>query len=203
MRLPLILLIVFFISACTPTPVVVSMPPQQDLSKKIEAVGYGTISQFKNYPKAQQRLLAMRAARLDAYRNIVEEFYGTRIKGQTTVRDMVIENDSYRSYFDAVVKGIHLITITPKGDDIYEAEVELTISNTMGHCLSNLTSSCLRYNTRVPVINNVPCNANFRNCSQQTSIVTTQPLMLAPESELHCQPDCQGLAYPQVIYYAD
>jgi hypothetical protein len=149
---------------------------------KIEAVGYATISQFKNYPKAQQRLLAMRAAKLDAYRAIVEELYGTHLKGNTTIRDMVIENDSYRAYFDSMVRGIHLLSITPKGNDIYEAEVELRLSNRSTQCLNNMSASCTQ---------------------NKAAVVSQYPLADFPESRLNCTPNCQGMAFPQVIYYAD
>ncbi len=172
---------VLLISACHTTSSLVHSPtivtPQ-----KITAVGYATLSQFKNYPKAQQRLLAMRAAKLDAYRSIVEQLYGTRLKGNTTIRDMVIENDSYRAYFDAVVRGVHLLSITPKGNDIYEAEVELILSHYNSQCLNDLSNSCI---------------------SKQTTVTSQYPLAEYPESRLNCNPDCQGMAFPQVIYYAD
>ncbi len=176
----LLLLLTFFLSACQHGASDSSANPDNVLPDKIVAVGYGTISQFKNHPKSQQRLLAMRAARLDAYRNLVEEFYGTRIKGHTSVKDMSIESDSYRSYFDSVIRGISLLSITPKGNDVYEAEVELILSGDISNCLSAATTACIG----------------------NKSLTTTQyPLNKWPEEQLNCTPDCQSMAYPQVIYY--
>jgi len=181
-NLMLIMLQMFLLSACQHSPSDSGATPGYKISNKIEAVGYGTISQFKNHPKAQQQLLAMRAARLDAYRNLVEEFYGIRIKGHSSVKDMTIQSDSYRSYFDAIIRGISLLSITPKGNDIYEAEVELVLSGDISDCLASPTDLCL----------------------SSKSLTTTQyPLNKWPEEQLNCSPDCQSMAYPQVIYYAN
>ncbi|MFK5984765.1 MAG: LPP20 family lipoprotein [Pseudomonadota bacterium] len=116
---------------------------QKFTNKTIEAVGHSTLSVYKNYPVPQQKLLAIRGAKLDAFRNLAEEIHGVRIKSNTTVKDMVIENDSYRAYVHAMLRGAHLVTITPKAGGIYEAEVAITIVSQTSQCLYYPTDSCL------------------------------------------------------------
>ncbi len=55
--------------------------------------------------KAQQRLLAKRAAQVDAYRNLAERIKGLQIDSQTYVRDFVAESDQVRTSFDTFIKG--------------------------------------------------------------------------------------------------
>jgi|GEM_PF-5687749 len=193
----LLLIPLLLLSACQSSQIMVPVSNSRNLPIRYEAVGYGTLSQFKKYPMAQRRLLAMRAAKLDAYRSIVEEVYGTRVKGHTTIKDMVIENDNYRTYFDSVVRGIHLLTITPKGDGIYEAEVELKLSQPINQCLQNLNNSCSLPAYKIQQAKST-CITHQQNVSQ-----TTYPLAEYSQACLNCNPDCLSMAFPQVIYYAD
>ncbi len=117
-------------------------PPKAAL-KTLKAIGYGVESDYMNYPPPRKRLLAIRAAKVDAYRNLAEMLYGTRITGMTTVRDAAIESDRFRAYIDAVVRGAQLLALTPKGDGIYEAELELKINENLYHCFASLTPDCI------------------------------------------------------------
>jgi len=141
---------IFMLSACDYMPVVHFKPKQPPVLKvinPIEAIGYSSMSHYKNYPKEQQQLLAIRAAKLDAYRNLAEELYGVRIKGNTTVKDMIIENDNYRVYINGVLRGAHLQSVSPKGNGVYEAEVVLNFNDYMNNCIYNPHMAC--FNTAV------------------------------------------------------
>jgi hypothetical protein len=74
---------------------------------------------------AQQRLLAIRAAKLDAYRSLTEQVYGLKLDAAATVADMVVQNDTFRSRVEGVIYGATLVTITPTGDDTYETTLSL------------------------------------------------------------------------------
>ncbi len=54
---------------------------------------------------AQGKLLAARAAELDARRKLVEHAYGLSIRSDTTVRDLVARHDEIRTHIDAVLVG--------------------------------------------------------------------------------------------------
>ncbi len=57
------------------------------------------------YSSAQKKLMARRAARLDALRNLTETIYGTKVSSDTSVEDMVVRSDKIRTRLDALIKG--------------------------------------------------------------------------------------------------
>lgn len=69
----------------------------------VEAVGSGAAPQSNN--PGQQRLMAERAARVDAYRNLLEMVEGVQVDAETTVHDFVTESDVIRTRVQGVVKG--------------------------------------------------------------------------------------------------
>ncbi len=119
------------LSACQ-TPIVVStakdltpMVPLFERRETLTATGYAVISVQNHRNAAQQRLLAIRAAKLDAYRSLTEQVYGVRLDANTTVADMVVQNDSFRIRVEGVIFGATLVSITPTGDDTYETTLSL------------------------------------------------------------------------------
>lgn len=92
---------------------------------RITATGYGATGNFDGYSTGQRRLMAMRASKLDAYRALAEQVYGVRIKGNTTVGALVAQNDGYRVYVDAYLRGARVVSVTPMAEGNYETEVEI------------------------------------------------------------------------------
>ena len=93
--------------------------------------------------QSQQRLLAIRAAKLDAYRSLTEQVYGLRLNATATVADMVVQNDTFRSKVEGVIYGATLVSITPTGDDTYETTLSLdksTVQDLRMLYLSQLTA---------------------------------------------------------------
>jgi len=128
--------------ACAPKRIAqIQVPP----IKILTAMGYGTADMFKNYSPEQRRLMSMRSSKMDAYRNLAEQIYGVRIHGHTTVSDMVVQNDSYRTYVDAFIKGARVKSITAINTNTYETVVEITLTPKFFTCLSGtaaLHSQC-------------------------------------------------------------
>ena len=91
----------------------------------LTATGYAVISVQSHRNTAQQRLLAIRAAKLDAYRSLAEQVYGVRLDANATVADMVVQNDTFRVRVEGVIFGAKLVSITPTGDDTYETTLSL------------------------------------------------------------------------------
>ncbi|MFK5892842.1 MAG: LPP20 family lipoprotein [Pseudomonadota bacterium] len=178
-----IIIITLSLSACIP-PAQVKTRSIVKKPQTIEATGYSTISHFKNHSTSQKKLLAMRAAKLDAYRSLAEEVYGVKIKSNTTVKEMVIENDSYRAYVDAIIRGAHLLTITPKADGIYEAVVSLKV---MPECLYQPGNSC------------TASTANQFNSGYFTNPGYFYPPVNAAYYD--CSPNCQNSEIEQSYYY--
>ena len=114
--------------AAGPAPVAevpASMIPLVEKRESLTATGYAVISVQNHRTPAQQRLQAIRAAKLDAYRSLTEQVYGLRMDATATVADMVVQNDTFRSRVEGVIYGATLVSITPSGDDTYETTLSL------------------------------------------------------------------------------
>lgn len=112
---------------------------------KFMAVGYGAVGgNSSQYTFGQQKLMAMRAARVDAYRALAEQVYGFRVWGNTAVSAFATQNDSVRTYVDAVIRGARLVNMTAVADGNFEATVELELNPAFSSCVSNVavTSHC-------------------------------------------------------------
>lgn len=72
---------------------------------------------------AQARLLALRAGKLDALRNLGEQINGLRIDAQTTVRDFVATNDEVRTAMHTFIQGARTVT-----EDYNAATGEATVT---------------------------------------------------------------------------
>ena len=96
---------------------------QQELV--ISATGYAVISVQASDNPAQQRLMAIRASKLDAYRGLAEQVYGQYVDGSTTISDLVLSDDVYRAKVQGVIYGAKLVSINPVGEDTYEVTLSL------------------------------------------------------------------------------
>lgn len=101
------------------------MAPLVERIENLTATGYAVISVQNHRNAGQQRLLAMRAAKLDAYRMLTEQVYGLQLDANSTVADMVVTSDSFRSKVQGVIYGATLVSITPVGEDTYETTLAL------------------------------------------------------------------------------
>ena len=101
------------------------LAPMVERRETLTGTGYAVISVQNHRTAAQQRLMAIRASRLDAYRSLAEQVYGQYLDANTTVADMVVMSDTFRSRVEGVIYGAVLVSITPVGDDTYETTLSL------------------------------------------------------------------------------
>jgi hypothetical protein len=99
--------------------------PMVEKRETFVATGYAVISVQNHKNPAQQRLLAIRASKLDAYRSLTEQVYGQQLDANTTVADMTVLNDTFRTRVEGVIYGANLVSITPVGEDTYETTLSL------------------------------------------------------------------------------
>ena len=111
--------------APAPAPAASLIAPMVEKRETLVATGYAVISVQNHKLPAQQRLMAIRASKLDAYRALTEQVYGQYLDATTTVADMVVMNDTFRTRVEGVVYGAVLVSITPVGDDTYETTLSL------------------------------------------------------------------------------
>jgi len=77
--------------------------------------------------QAQARLMAERAAKIDAMRNLLEQAYGVTIRSHTTVKDFITQNDTIRAKVDAYIKGARVIDTRYMSDGSVEIEMEVIL----------------------------------------------------------------------------
>lgn len=106
----------------SPKPIAV---PKQWEPVTIRATGSG--APRDDLPPGQARLMALRAAKVDGYRNLLEQTYGVRIQGDTTVRDFVTQQDVVRSKVDAFIRGAKETGNRTLSDGTVEVELEITL----------------------------------------------------------------------------
>jgi hypothetical protein len=99
----------------------------------ITAVGIGSPPE-KYYGKPQARPMALRAAQLVAYRNLLEVISGVRIDSTTVVRDSMVESDLIRSQVNGMVKGTQVV----KKEYLSDGTVEVTLAMSLRGGFSQL-----------------------------------------------------------------
>jgi hypothetical protein len=99
--------------------------PMVEKRETLVATGYAVISVQNHKNPAQQRLLAIRASKLDAYRSLTEQVYGQHLDATTTVADMTVMSDTFRAKVEGVIYGAVLVSIAPVGEDTYETTLSL------------------------------------------------------------------------------
>ena len=99
--------------------------PLVEKRETITATGYAVIAVQNHRNPAQQRLMAIRASKLDAYRSLTEQVYGQYLDATTTVADQTVLSDTFKARVEGVIHGATVVSITPVGDDTYETTLSL------------------------------------------------------------------------------
>ena len=94
-------------------------------SDGVVATGYAVIASQRGDTPAQQRLMAIKASKLDAYRALAEEVYGQYINASGTMTDMSITEDHLKAG-ESVIYGARVVSITPIGGETYETKLALS-----------------------------------------------------------------------------
>lgn len=91
----------------------------------ITGIGYAVVSDQPARSTSQKRLMAIRAARIDATRNLTEQIHGMKISSRTTMIDAIVQNDTLRATVEGTIRGARTVRINPVGSDTYEVVLEL------------------------------------------------------------------------------
>ena len=91
----------------------------------LSAVGYAVISSQPGRTEAQKRLMAIRSARMAAMRELAEQIHGIQGDSNTTVIDLMVQNDTFRAVVKGIIRGAKTVRINPTGVDTYETVLEI------------------------------------------------------------------------------
>lgn len=122
-------------------------PVAQAVSEEeaIEAIGSGTVNWTTGLVMAkgvgappttaanaaQARMLAERAAKADAYRNLLETIKGIRVDAATLVENMIVSSDVVRVRVEGVVKGARVIKTEHQPDGGVEITMALALTGNL------------------------------------------------------------------------
>ena len=98
----------------------------------IESKGQSVIDNQKYTNAAQAKLMATRGAIVVAQRNLLEIVQGVNITSETTVKDMITQNDFIYSRVDGVVKGAQQVGEAIEKDGFIEVTMRIPIYSNKG-----------------------------------------------------------------------
>ena len=91
----------------------------------LTAVGYAVVSSQPGKSDSQKRLMAIRSARMAAMRDLAEQIHGLQVDSNTTVVDLMVQNDTFRGVVTGIIRGARTVRINPTGSDTYEIVLEI------------------------------------------------------------------------------
>jgi outer membrane protein FlgP len=87
--------------------------------------GFAQVAAQPGQTLNQRRLLAMRAARMEALRDLTEQVHGLRLRSDSLLRDAVLRDDTVAAQVQGTLRGARTTAIEPRGEDGYVVTLEL------------------------------------------------------------------------------
>ncbi|MGB0733446.1 MAG: LPP20 family lipoprotein [Pontibacterium sp.] len=94
----------------------------------VRATGYAPISLQSGMTREHKVIKAMRASKLRAYQELTAIVHGQYLFGTTTVNDMVVANDDFKTAVSGIVRGARVVKSYPVQDDTYATILEVDIN---------------------------------------------------------------------------
>lgn len=115
----------FFLILIVP---IVGCQPLQAMREEdwLTAVGYATISEQRGRNDEEKQVRAIRASKIDAYRELAEQIYGMRVSGRADLNDQRLGTELTASAVDGVIRGAEVVRSYTVGDT-YVTELRLDI----------------------------------------------------------------------------
>ena len=118
MRLLIAALTTLVMLGCTP----ITAMNQNTLT----AVGYASISEQTGRNEEEKQVRAMRASKIDAYRELAEQVYGLRVSARADLQDQRLGVETTSGAVDGVIRGAEVVRSYKVGDS-YVTELLLDI----------------------------------------------------------------------------
>ncbi|WP_394221901.1 LPP20 family lipoprotein [Alteromonas gracilis] len=91
----------------------------------LNAVGYAPISSQRGDSDSVKLIMAMKASKLDAYRELTEQVYGQKIEGNQSLSHLIVDSETLKASVEGVIRGAEVIKAYPVGEDTYVTELSL------------------------------------------------------------------------------
>lgn len=91
----------------------------------IRSIGYAPIEAQNGNDRTAKMLMALKASKLDAYRELTEQVYGQKIDGEQSLANLVLVNTRLKSSVEGIIRGARVVKSYPVGEDTYATELEL------------------------------------------------------------------------------
>ena len=153
---------------------------QADSLSLLSAEGFG-FADAKRFPESQARLMAVRAAKIDAQRNLLEIINGVRVTAGTTVKDMALESDIIGTRVKGMLQGSFEVS-----SDVKLESDNWVASVTMAVCLAKDDGDCRERTTLAsitqPNLKGAPAAERFSQAdvAAVATVTTTESPVAAP-----------------------
>ncbi|MFA3790657.1 LPP20 family lipoprotein [Aliiglaciecola sp. SL4] len=94
----------------------------------IRSIGYAPIDAQRGSDRSAKVLMAVKASKLDAYRELTEQVYGQKIDGEQSLANLVLTDTQLMASVQGVIRGARVVKSYPIGNDSYATELELDFS---------------------------------------------------------------------------
>ncbi|SQD78180.1 LPP20 family lipoprotein [Moritella yayanosii] len=91
----------------------------------LKAIGYAALSSQPGNSDSERMLNAMRASKLDAYRELAEQVSGQKIYSDTSYRSRTLQGETMEASVSGTIRGARVVQTYPVNDDVYATELEL------------------------------------------------------------------------------
>lgn len=118
------------------TPAMMARAKKAEEIVPLTGMGFSQVAGQPGKTTNEKRLMAIRAARLEAMRDLTEQVHGIRLTSQTSIRDMVLRSDTLNGVVSGEIRGARTVRITPKDSDTFEVVLELDQS-TIGYIVKS------------------------------------------------------------------
>ncbi|PKI00366.1 LPP20 family lipoprotein [Glaciecola sp. 33A] len=110
----------------------------------LTAVGYAPISAQLGSDESTKTLMAIKASKLDAYRELAEQVFGQKVDGEQELANLILTNNQLKSSVEGVIRGARVLKSYPVGEDTYATELELDMSRVFDIYLSTAKPKKIR-----------------------------------------------------------
>jgi len=94
----------------------------------LTAVGYAPIDAQLGLDDSSKTLMAIKASKLDAYRELAEQVFGQKVDGEQALSNLILTNNQLKSSVEGVIRGARVVKTYAVGEDTYATELELDMS---------------------------------------------------------------------------